>query len=803
MMLDTMFNDLKIVVKNTTIKYESLAREAETVDTRRESDRYIAAVLQYDSFRSYAAFDKEAIALAGVVDVFLATKYAEDKSLIPQDMQGKILDAQRKVIIANYTEKNNYYRSLIGLPDLDDTTIILLPLELARTHHIDPLTPIHLLSNDDLLKLQKSGDIEQLYALYPDKAYLKFLGVNKIDLVRARTSSNFGILKIPTNVNEAFYDDFMFTYEQARTYFASVIYNKEFGRNYDYYDNYIGMMIMVMTIQRLFVNTFRYGIERDFYDLSSIEMLFNAYNVPFIEKLPIEYQRILVRNLNNLLYYKSTDKVLYDICSLLGFERINIFKYYLIKEHKLDENERPLFIMKTVDNGDGTTRQVYDTEKMYSLYFQAVELNERNTALALTNTINRIDYEQVVNEDIFWWSDDDTLKQKLYDTEFNYIETKYLSMNIMYKLTEMLFEIIYVFRMMVDKSSETKNVMLSLPKITNEREVSLFHTTAILCALISKKNGFTGEIISTPSKTMSILGFNFGADFEAIRKTVQSNRLLDNRILTYIQNMNVYSADDVNKLYVNIKELADFLVERMAETQNRKQYEAYRKIYETLMITDNVSTMFTKSDGTVATTYLDFIEDYDFAIGEYIREIEVDAIAETVEHILYRLNLLLKDLRHLYIVNDSNNVTMEAVIKLIKFFKSYTTDLTSFNILYLMDSRYSNMIKLLGNVKSVSSSIRPKTSMIVDYKDAMKYAVNLAMRDKAFLSDRNREFALTKQIYGKSLTSMDYKHKRQLTAIIHMETSSVYMQADVTSAQTTLRLNTKMAGRDVLFLTRE
>ena len=284
-----------------------------------------------------------------------------------------------------------------------------------------------------------------------------------------------------------------------------------------------------------------------------------------------------------------------------------------------------------------------------------------------------------------------------------------------------------------------------------------------MIALVSKKNGFAGNIIHTPSKTLAILGFNFEADFTAIREEIRKNpKIYDQRILQYIQNMDVYSANDINNLYKNIRDLADFLVERMGSTRNRKRYQAYKKLYDTLMITDNVTEMFTMKNGEVANTYLEFLDDYDLTVGEFVRNADVAAIPEHIEHILFRLNVALKDLRHLYIFNDSNNVTMEAIISLIKFFKSYTTDLNSFNILYLMDSRYFNMIKMLGEVNHIEKTLGLKTnSLRTHYKDTSRTLVKLLRKQKAQL--REGSHLIGKIKHKKKIKQ---KHSRKVSKVL-------------------------------------
>ena len=163
---------------------------------------------------------------------------------------------------------------------------------------------------------------------------------------------------------------------------------------------------------------------------------------------------------------------------------MRIFSYYLIKQHNLDENKNPLFLYKEEDDGLGNITLVEDVEQMYSLYFQLVDINERNVALALEDNTNRLDYDEVVADDPYWF--DDEVKVQLYKEDFNFIETKYLNIQVMYKMTEMLFETTYFLKMLIDKKSQVSTILMKLPKIFSNTEFKIFDVVVFLLALVCK-----------------------------------------------------------------------------------------------------------------------------------------------------------------------------------------------------------------------------------------------------------------------------------------------------------------------------
>lgn len=745
-LLDSLFEDIQRIVSSLIIKYDKKAKKFENIKELKKSDQFKSASLSQDSFNTYKEFDEDVIMQSGVTDLDLVKLYHKDKNKIPGQLRKSIVEIQRRKIIDNYVEYNNYFRMLNGQPDIEDEEFIFLDESIYYEFGIPSMTPVHLINKNSLLLLEDQGIISKLIEKYPNKKYLKFTGKYKSELIDLRTEKNFSILYMTKDIPETLYNDFNMFYEQCREYFMSVIYIKEFSNSYDLYDNFIALMILVMTIQKVISKTFKNGIERDFYDISTLKTLFESYNVPFIFNLPLEYQRVLARNLNHLLRFKSTDKVLYDLCSLLGFERIKLFKYFLIKKHTLDENENPLFFYKEIDDGNGGTKIVEDKERMYKFYFQTVELKERNTALALQNSSTIIDYNEVIVDDPYW-VDDDELKSAIYETEFNYVETKYLSMNVMYKMSKMLFEGIYAFKTILDKKNEVSNITLVLPKIFNLRQIKLFDVIVLLFALISKKNGFAGNILISPTKILSVLGFNFKNDFELIRNTIRNSPIIDQSILVYLENMNITRAGDINLLFTNIKNLNDFLVDKMAQSQSLEEYRAYQKLFKALMISEENKDIFTKSDGEIATTFSDYLMDSDSEIYSFLQNVQNEDISEDIDHILSKINEMITSLQYLYILNDSNNVVLNALIRLIRFFKSYTTDLRSFNILYLMDSQYYNMNRLINDIHLINKILELNDSFNLEYSDTIKIQSEIYYKDNIRSNSDINDIGLKDKIY--------------------------------------------------------
>lgn len=692
-LLDNIISNLKSLTENIVVKYSSKASEKETIAYTKAFDYYYLASNKLDSFDTYPSFSEEALRLGGVnVDSELQ-ECLVDKKKIPESVRNRVVEVQRSIVIRDFEEQNDYYRQYVGLPNIDDKDHFYVDDETSLETGIDTTTPIHKLSATDISILSGAGFISKLIKENPDKVYLNYLGVNKLDLYRIRSANNLSIIKInKLSIPDKLFEEFMTSYEQSREYFMNAIFIKEYAALYEYYENMMGFLVMVNTIKMIMTKIFKNGIDRDFYDLVSIVKMFNAYNIPYIKDFTLEQQRIILRNINKLIRIKSTDKVLVEICSLLGMGDINIFRYYLLKTHKRDGGTgKPIFKYKQNLLGE----QVLDKEKMFNLKFAKVGINETNIGLALTKTTNYLEYDEVTESDPFWW-EDDQLKSMIYDNEFNFIETKYLSFQMMYKMSNLIFEQIYFLSLLHDRKNETSSIKLLFPKIDPSTEISLFDACILLFALTCKRNNMKGNIIYEPTKVGSVLGFNFKLDLKPIVDDIRNDpTIYDEELIKYISSMSVNNVQDINTLYGKIKGFRDYIEQKMFYATDKDVYQKYRTIYKTFMTTDTMGELFKLPDGDIAESYKEYLMYSNYDLYQLIDTLSNDGITEIINHIISKLEEYCDNLKYLHLSGVNLNSSINAVWELINFFKSYTVDIHQFNIIYLIDGRIENLIKLI------------------------------------------------------------------------------------------------------------
>jgi len=694
--MDIFVRELKNLLNSMVYKSNKLASKYETIDIHRKAEEYIKVRDGMDDFSSYVNFYPEVYEAAGITGV-IRSQYLADKDKIPYALRESIIRLQREYILNNYEEKNDYYRNLSGLPPYGtkESEFIYVP---ENKYEVNTTTPIHLLDASNIARLRSSGLLKKIIKEHPDKDYLNHL-VNRIDCYVARKAMNYDLLFISESNPENIGLEFRKFYSNAREYFMNAIYNNNLASSYKYYDNFIGFSITIMAVQRLFGSVFQQGITRDFYDTQLIRYLFDSYSIPYIEEMTLDQMKILAKNLNIFLSIKSSTKVLFDLCSIFGFSNVNIYKYLLVKDHIRDSvTGIPMFAEKTIAHEDGTFTTEPDYEKMFEIYFQKVNVKSRDVNTALEDKANKISYQSMTAGDIYW-IDDENLRKKIYEANLNHIESKYISMDIMFKITEMMYEICHTFRMIIDNNKEFSRIKISVPRLSS-RPQDLYSIIIFLCAIWCKRFKFTGEIPLKPASIAYVYGFNFHTDLNKIINDIYESKYIDNSVVKYLINFTVTSNRDVDRIYGNIKDLKDFIVEQMAQTKDIEVYRAYKALYNSVLVVEDKKEVYQKTDGTYAKTWIELLESINPELYTFLDLYDTSddkAVVALMEHILYRLEDLSSRYKYLHTAVESNAL-FSVLIKLVKFFKSYTVDLSAAGILYLFDDRYFNMLKILDGL---------------------------------------------------------------------------------------------------------
>ena len=861
------YSEFEKIISNIIIKYNYLAEADETYEGKRNADQYLAALEGKDTFFTYRDYTYEEFLQVGINDASLIAKYSVGNGYmdIPQRYREPLLLIRRNNIIQNYDEQNNYYRMLNGLPPrgTKPNQFHYVPDYYAKKYGMSTSVPIHQIQDyynnieetqgDYFISiLEGLGIIKELIKHYPDEEYLKHIGSNRVSIADARRAKNFQILRIhQSSVKDSLYISFLGTYEQCRDYFMTVVYIREYRNFIDYYDHFIAMCIMLMTLQTVINKQFSLGIRREFFNDYTLKLLYEAYGIPYDLKIDQITQKRIAQNLNLLIQNKATDKVLYDIASILGFGKLNIYKYYLAKVHKEDIYGVPIIKWTTEFNSDtGQYDTVPDYKAMYDIYFQKVDIKEDDFVQSFNNNSNKVKYKKVVTDDPFWW-EDSNLASQLWETEYSFVESKYLGLSVSYKMSDIMYENIMLLRMLMDEKSDLGSIRFTLPRIDSDLKITFFDAVILLCCLTCKKHHLTGEIISIPTQVISVLdymhntdgddeyvadsfGFNLkyllpenteGQELVSLLKKLlgKEDKNAPEVLAKYLSVLsidkdlpNAQKINLINEMYQNAKGLSKYIQYKMAETHNRQTYEALKKFYRAMFYSKETKELFTINNGDevnrrTAFNYFEFLyhynpklysiifvtnfeaqyaaylKEHELSTSEYTQDdyqsdidygrvpfdystlnkentdmtISDDLIYFYVIHIISRLEEYIKDINFLYMITDSATPLEMLLLRLIRFFKSFTVDIVGLDTIYVTDLRAENIMRFFDEVARIKKTIQIRENMYVSYSDVLHLIIaHFKFDEKTIkLIDKemhNATLYVTKDRNGKSYNLINF-----------------------------------------------
>lgn len=799
--IGNLYDDILLIIKSLVIKYRSKAIVQDTFEVRRRAERYMDALEKRDTFMTYRIYTVEDYEAVGIQGYDAVRQAVDDPRSVPSDKQEQLLLLRRQREIDSYVEPNNYYRMLNGYPDIEDTDYFYVNKEICKKYGIPDDIPIHeiedKLNKDDteysnrgtylITVLEGLHIMDKLAEAYPEKKYLKFIGSRRIPIITARRAKNFAILYMTKSAQEPVLNKFIVLYEQAREYFTSVVYSPDMSKQVDYYDNFIALCIAVMTIQQLTVRSLENEIDRDFFDLNSVKALYDSYNFPFMSRLDSERQKAIVQNLNILIQNKSTNKVLYDIASLLGFSDVNIYKYFLTKSKSFDVYGNPIVAIKQeFDMETGEMRNVYDYEKMYKVYFQKVELKNLDFMEAFKDQSLQEDYDERTIPDPFWWEDNGT-HHEVWEEEYNFAETKYLGLSISYKMTAVMFETCILLRMIIDKRDEIGDFLMELPRIAPDIRVNIFEAVICLICLICRKFDLSGEIISDYVNSIAVmdtldiieneangtyidcLNFNFSFVQDPVKREnmlAELSKYFDNEEIEIFKNClsilevghiaDTYDkADAFNTMYSNIKNLNEFFEWQISETEDIEEYQVLLRYYRAIFYTNEMRDTFRMGmtkDAPIAETYFQYLEYLNPTLYSFVETCPKDFIGVYTDHIISKMENYIADLKYIYLMSDIDSPAEEALVKMINFFKSFTTDFTGLDIIYTLDFKNIHMLRLIDKIQHIYKLIGIDEFNTVRIKDLITRVFTVAtIPERINFIDQLRYYT-TAWINDKSIT---------------------------------------------------
>lgn len=346
--VDHIIYECKKIILNCITKDVDKANSMETVESNRNYAIYKSCRRGNAHWNMWTYFPDEVVynALESKYTVRkIKAEFLGHKEWIYTEDKDDLVKAMSNYVINNYEEKNDYYRELCGYRPYSSTVNIpLKDYDLSYFEgELDIYTYLHEVPEDKLLDLVKIGVIDKIYKDYPDEKWIFFMMMRldpareeiKLDVVR--NADKFDLLYIPEDVDEMIKNEFIEKYELNREYVITCIYSEAMKIDSDYYDNFIQILIMIMTMMDMLDNVQVHIARRDIFDPRCIQYIFEQYGIPYYSEIPLVYQSAMMRNLNRLLKFKSSARCMVDICSLFGFPSSSVFQYYILRRRRTDQ----------------------------------------------------------------------------------------------------------------------------------------------------------------------------------------------------------------------------------------------------------------------------------------------------------------------------------------------------------------------------------------------------------------------------------------------------------------------------------
>lgn len=702
-LLDEIIYDVSLMAVECILKNPTEVSNNETLESLENYNLYESCINKTVDFSMFD-YEEEDLVSCPLIQTSKIEYYSTYIDELNDNAKAYLLEKKSKQFMDNYIEMNNYYRMLNGLPDYGTKGLSIARCGVDLTPYgitvLDPKnTYIQDLSSLNIDLLDSEGVLDEIYDKNKKYKYLKYIGKRKIDFHTARQASNFSLLYTPQSSNSEVYIKFLERLDINRGYFISCFYSDAYKLDNDYFDSYMIFLIIMNSMIDMIALSPEYLIKREIFDLRTVEYILESNGVAFFPDIPMKYQKRLVRNLNKLIKYKSSDKNIVDICSLFGFDDIQTFKYYLHKNRNMSNGE---YVDKTTTDSDNNV--VPDLLENYTLKFIRVPMDGELDD-SIRNSENYYNYEDITSQDPTWngpYNAND-VKKKILEQEFNVVRTKYISIDTVTEMTNLAFELPYFINMIMNVSPndvDISKLSLYCAPISATSTFNLLDIFVYLYSLMYEYYGVEDSILYDRSKILYITGFNFDADLSELATYLANNKytLKDLGIDGFVVPTKYLSFTQLVNIYTGNKDVYDHVIHCMRHADNKRIYDIYKKIYDSLMISKLNTTVFTLPDGTVASTYAEYLKFKNSVLYSSImdmRSVSEDTKQDTISAMINNVCDIIHDylgsvdLR--YIFTNLPSISIDYVRKymeeVIRFFKSYRVSMLNVGSIYKIEDK--------------------------------------------------------------------------------------------------------------------
>lgn len=513
----------------------------------------------------------------------------------------------------------------------------------------------------------------------------------------ARNSQHLSILTT-TNKSLTKEEELMFNecYYSALKYYNKVLSTNAF-KGHRNKNNFIKLFLTWCTIQRYLNKKLDNLFNIDVYDERTLKNAFISAGVDYFDKLPINYQRRLLKKLNTIISNKGTEQCFIDILNTFGLDSTNIFKYYLVKKYTNEKNDEGKVIQRP------------------SLNFYKVPLGEKLNIKKHPS----YPYSSIVSGDIYWQATEEEILSK----DFNIIPTKYISIDNAIDFNKDVLKISYFMNMLENLfiNGKDKGVYFYNTKISNSK-INLYDGFVALISLALRLNGYKDKVVTNPDVANYIYGYsNKDNEIEINRlisnikeelnkdKSISINK--KNYLLNFLTNQfkidtdytKEYSLTEFIDVFEKNEKVRETLYDLIVEMNNYRIYKDLNTIYDLKMRTNLNKNLFNGFE-----TYYQYVSSKDVMLAKFITINEKDYDSEENVFLAYTEKIMDLSTSLSNAIYDDN--VSDAIIHtplygitsylqyfistLIVLFKSYTIELKDSRLQYYFKDKKNESVHL-------------------------------------------------------------------------------------------------------------
>ncbi len=751
-------------IDSLIIKSEREALIGETVDSARDADLYILAKEKRDGILNYE-LSVNVMRTLGISNDLIEL-FETDKSAFYTKCTGHneetIVNYYRQRTLDNYVEKNPYYLMLNGEP-VDESEYLyiedifeggMIPVhKYSNSYHSEMYR--HLV-NFNGAELKKRLEVAKENG--QDWDYLKYL-LTRVPYYEARRSEPYYIL----HANESLFEgddlnNFYRSYYEARDYLLTVPYIQKYAREEELYDSFMVITLILLTLERFFANKMESYMKLNFSNNEDRRLYFEQYGMEkLLEYLSEKQTAAIIPDMDSLISIKGSEEVVQKVLDIFKsqLKNIEIYRYMLMKTINCDPVTKDVIIDPMATKNEN-----------YNIKLVKVPVNIAAEAKSITsylsNKTNHMDLERLaINDEYFGapshQSDVRDVKRKIIreretrlkkEKQFSIFYTKYVGIVAHIDMTQTMISASNLFASTLFNNEE----ILESPGTVNGGAINLKirDVMAAMNMITCHRHDMSDDIVYTPSQIASIMGFNTEPDLDELKELETSiivkedpiyGRVTDIKLKDimrpedmFIVEKNEHGSDKleghdevtnpiIRTFYYNC-DVRDALLKRIYATKDYDEYQALMRMWQYNTLCKSNHTLFKGHP-----TYTSYLLSENEPLYQYIMDALNgptenvwteptspygerktvflstcnDLITELVEVITKALEIPADDEALLKSNYTDNAVTFGRIIDVIKFFKHYTVQFATNDVVYDVNDDRNALLKLLHLVANESS----------------------------------------------------------------------------------------------------